>query len=1218
MKTRAPLPVAILALALFLVSSPVRSAAAPPGDAVAGNDVEAARRAFGELPLRFEANAGHMDGRVRFVARGSRSSLFLTPGEAVIALGEGAAPAALRLRFAGADPAAEMVGEGALAGTSNYFVGEPASWRTGVPGFEAVRYRGVYPGVDLVFYGNQRQLEYDLVVAPGADVRAIRLAFEGADRLEIDERGDLVLHTPAGELRQHAPAVLQVVEDERRPVAARYVLLGGGEVGFAVGPYDPSRPLVVDPVLGYSTFLGGGFSEAAWSMAVDDSGAVYVTGETGSLDFPLARPLDTTPNGVFVTKLSPSGNELVFSTYLGGSGAEVARSIAVDSGYAVYVAGDTTSPDFPTVRALDGSHNGESDAFVLKLAPAGDALEFSTFLGGSLSERGAALTVDHDGAAYVAGTTYSADFPTAAAYDATFNGEDFDAYVAKLSRNGEALVYSTFLGGTSFDEANGIDVDAAGAAYVVGYTWSADFPLVNPFDATIGASEAFVTKLSASGDALVYSSYLGGDVDGDVAAAVAVDGSGAAYVTGNTSADDFPVANAFDSTHSPGAADVFVSKVQPDGGALVYSTYLGGLSGEFGRAIDVDASGSAWVAGYTGSSLDFPVVSAFDDSYNGGEFDVFLTKFSPDGATLEKSSFLGGSSADFAFDVAVDKAGSAYLTGRTESVDFPTVNAYDSTLSEPFSDAFVAKLVSSADLSVAKTASPSPVGTGGRLTFTVTVTNLGPDAAEGVVVQEGMPAGTAFVSASCSQGVVATPLPGGGGDIACTLGTLEPSSSATVTLVVDVTAPPGATITNTATATSTASDPDPTNNSASATVAVGEACAIVCPQPIWVGSGAGNTACGAFVEYPEPATTGECGPVLCTPASGSFFGMGTTTVTCTAASGASCSFTVTVDDQTPPALACAPDQTASATSELGAIVLYQAPSVSDNCSPAGVVCSPASGSLFPVGVTTVACVAVDAAGNESTCSFTVTVTRPRGTDTVGVFLPGPSQWLLRNSNSGGAAHLTFGFGPQGAGWVPLSGDWDGDGDDTPGFYDPVGGVFYLRNVPAAGAADLAFGFGPRNSAFRPLVGDWDGDGVDSVGLYDPATSRFFLKNANGPGVADLVFVYGSPAADRQPLAGDWDGDGRDSVGLYTSTSRAFFLRNGNSAGAADYMFTFGPPNATAVVGDWDGDGRDTIGVYLPATAAWFLKNENSAGSASLTFTYGPANVTPVVGDWDGL
>jgi len=673
---------------------------------------------YGKLPLQFEANRGQTQKDVRFLSHGPGYNLYLTAGEAVLVLTkpnpdakrdvrdtqarpDAKAPlksVALRMSLVGATRDPQVSGLDELPGKANYFVGRDRSkWHTNVPTYAKVQYGNVYPGIDLVYYGNQRQLEYDFVVAPGADPKKIVLGFKGADKLEIGPEGDLVLHAGGGNIRQHRPVIYQEIDGIRRKIAGSYVRKGANRVGFQVAAYDTTRPLVIDPVLSYSTFLGGG---SGFAIAVDATGAAYVVGGTGSADFPTTPgAFDTSFNGgddVFITKLNAAGSALVYSTFLGGSSDDLPSAIAVDATGAVYVTGFTSSPsDFPTTPgAFDTSFNGGStiirpaDVFVTKLDPAGSTLVYSTFLGGSGNEFSIGIAVDAMGAAYVTGTTDSTDFPTTpGAFDTSFKG----GFVTKLNAAGSALVYSTFLGGSGCcDATSGIAVDATGAAYVTGTTFSVDFPttpgaLNTSFNA--GFTDAFVTKLDANGSALVYSTYLGGS-SSEGGSGIFVDATGAAYVTGNTSSADFPTtAGAFDRSPN-GGPDVFVTKLNATGSALVYSTYLGGKSDDFGKSISVDSAGAAYVTGST-NSTDFPTTAgAFDTSLNGGRTvtpllgggggpppppptDVFITKLDAAGSALVYSSFLGGSRFDSGSGT-VDATGSAYMTGGTSSSDFPT------------------------------------------------------------------------------------------------------------------------------------------------------------------------------------------------------------------------------------------------------------------------------------------------------------------------------------------------------------------------------------------------------------------------------------------------------------------------------------------------------------------------------------------------------------------
>ncbi len=434
-----------------------------------------------------------------------------------------------------ANPSARVSGLEPQAGRSNYFIGnDPQKWRKNVPTYARVAYEGVYPGVDLVYYGNQSgRLEYDFKVAPGADASAISLSFAGAQKMRIDgATGDLLLQVGTGELRFHQPVVYQPANDDRRAgaddsgrqlVAARYVLRGHHGVAFHLADYDRSRPLVIDPALGYSTYLGGSAADNAYGVAVDSSGSAYITGMTQSTNFPVTKGAFQTSNKgktvAFVTKLSVNGSALLYSTYLGGSGTDFAFGIAVDAAGSAYVAGTTGSSDFPiTAGAFQtkcggnvGNCKGVPDAFVTKLDATGSALSYSTYLGGSGDDRGFAMALDPNGNVYVTGRTGSTDFPsTSGAFQTTLKGAT-NVFVTALNATGSALVYSTYLGGTGNDQANAMALDSSGYAYVAGSTTSTNFPTTaGAFQTSLpGTINAFVTRVNPAGNGLQYSTYLG-------------------------------------------------------------------------------------------------------------------------------------------------------------------------------------------------------------------------------------------------------------------------------------------------------------------------------------------------------------------------------------------------------------------------------------------------------------------------------------------------------------------------------------------------------------------------------------------------------------------------------------------------------------------------------------------------------------------------------------
>jgi hypothetical protein len=693
------------------------AAIAALGDAVPAEARQRAANAHAKLPLAFVPNAGQTAERVRYHAQGAGYGLYFTDEKAVLALHKGDRGHALELRFLGANPNAEIEASDRTSGRVNYLTG--SEHHTNLPTYGRLIYRDLWPEIDMVFAGGVGELSYEFRLRPGAEVSDIRLAYAGAHDVSLDAGGALLIDTPLGTLRDAAPQSFQRIDGRRVPVDSRYAL-AGRSYGFAVGDHDRGKPLLIDPSLSYSTFLGGSDVDGTTDIAVDSAGAAYVSGLTGSTDFPTtAGAFDTTANGdsdAFVTKLDPTGSGLAYSTYLGGTSAEAGQGIAVDATGAAYVAGATTSRDFPTTAgAFDTSYNGGGfDAFVAKLNPAGTDLTYSTYLGGSSIEVGVGIAVDSAGGAYVTGSTTSTDFPTTeGAFDTSFSGRE-DAFVSKLNPAGSDLAYSTFLGGSSFDGGVGIAVDSAGAAYVTGGSHSADFPTTaGAIDTSFNgvAQDVFVTKLNPAGSGLAYSTYLGGSSI-DQGLDIAVDATRAAYVTGQTFSSDFPTtAGAIDTSFNGVEQDVFVTKLNPAGSGLAYSTYLGGPSIDLGLDIAVDSAGGAYLTGLTGST-DFPTtVGAFDISFNRGDADAFVSKLNPPGSELAYSSYLGGSSFDGGQGIAVDPAGAAYVTGGTRSADFPTTaGAIDVSLDGDV-DAFVIKITFGAPASTPRCA----VTIGGRI-----------------------------------------------------------------------------------------------------------------------------------------------------------------------------------------------------------------------------------------------------------------------------------------------------------------------------------------------------------------------------------------------------------------------------------------------------------------------------------------------------------------------
>lgn len=715
--------------------------------------LETLRQIYGQLPLNFEANQGQAPSAIRFLSRGDGYALFLTADGATLSLRHPLSPSRenlpghhltlnppqmgysrqsrhngsssswqqnlslLRLKLIGSNPQTRLMALDRLPGKSNYFTGHnPAEWHPGISTYARVNYSEVYPGVNLVFYGNQGLLEYDFRLAPGADLSPVTWEVQGLDHpllaTDIDSQGNLLVHLEGGTLRLDKPIAYEISVNpmgagggRRRLLNARYALKGGGRFGFAVSGHDPDKTLVIDPVLQYSTYLGGSLDDEAAGIAVDSNDNVYITGQTFSINFPLLDPIqsscvsctDTTPApDVFVTKLVSSGAALAYSTYLGGSATNVGTGIAVDSTGNAYVTGETDSKDFPTTSGAFQVSCASclvptplTDAFVTKLDATGN-LVYSTYLGGSKSDQGSAIAVDSAGNAYVTGTSGSTDFPTTTgAFQTVFAGGISDAFVAELNPSGTQLQYATYLGGSNLDSGYGIAVDSSGV-YVAGQTSSNNFPTANPLQADFtGVTDGFISKLNPGLSSLLYSTYLGGTSNNGINA-IAIDPSGNAYVTGSTSSTDFPtIAGAFQMVYGGGASDAFVAKVNSAGGQLIYSSFLGGSGQDIGNGIAVDPTGIANVIGQT-ASTNFPTANPFQSTY-AGNTDAFVTRFVPSGCAPLFSTYFGGHSTDIGTGIAVDSSGNAYVTGQTSSNDFPMQSPFQATTGGD-SDAFIARM----------------------------------------------------------------------------------------------------------------------------------------------------------------------------------------------------------------------------------------------------------------------------------------------------------------------------------------------------------------------------------------------------------------------------------------------------------------------------------------------------------------------------------------------
>jgi hypothetical protein len=841
-------------------SSPVleRAALSAPASLAAKSKLS-----YAHLPLMFEPNQGQTDPKVRFIARGGGYGLFLTQQEAVLSL---QAPATRRaavrqtsvvhMKLAGANEHPEVQGTDPLPGKSNYFIGnDAAKWRSNIPQYARVQYAQVYPGVDLVYYGSQGRLEYDFQVAPGSDPKTIQLSFAGSHALKIDA-GDLVLATAAGDIRLEAPRVYQFDGNARKPVTGRFALLAADRVGFDIGAYDRSKPLVIDPVLTYSTYLGGTGNEVHPSVAVDSALDMYVTGATSSTDFPVTDgstfKAGATTN-VFVAKFDPTGATLEFATYVGGTGADTSVGIAVDAATNVYLAGTTTSTNFPTSStAFQTTPNapGNPHAFVTQLDGTG-VLKYSTYLSGGKTDTATGMTLDNKGFVYVIGITDSTDFPlapVAGTFQSTLQGTNafFISKVAPTSTGANSLNFSTYFGGgfptTGTVRGGAIAVDnnanvsniyfTGGTTYLfTGQNSQTDFPIRNAFQPCLGTvptsppqttcptdvtlPDAFVAKLNpgtTTGAQLLYCTYLGG-TGTDFGLGIGLDASGNAYVTGSTNSTAFPVVST--TIKGPqqslgGGTDAFVAKINnPATGTgttnvqFTYFTYIGGSADDVGNAIAVDNVQGAKVAGTTKSS-NLPVTNAFQGSLKGPQ-DAFVARLDTLGAVSSTSqyiSYLGGSGSETGTGIAIDSDSNTYITGETTSpTDFPTANPYQGAL-KGAQDAFVTKLGPSLSFDVTANSPPSnSVNAGNQIAFNYQIKNTG-DTTSNVSFTDNLSGGNGsapvtFVSASVSGGSCsATPTDN---KVLCNLGTIKGGDTATVT--VNLTPTGGGTVGNSGTVT---------------------------------------------------------------------------------------------------------------------------------------------------------------------------------------------------------------------------------------------------------------------------------------------------------------------------------------------------------------------------------------------------------------------------------
>ncbi len=1264
------------------------------------------------LPMAFEPNVGQVDPRAKFVARGGGYTVFLGESGVVLSLatrraagpaGTGAKrgsvetrQASLALGFEGGSAQTRLVASDPLSHKSNYFRGNnPKSWHTDIPTYGSVRYEEVYPGVDVVFRGTQGQLSYTFDLAPGADASAIRFKIDGADELRTAENGDLVVRIGDRELTQRAPEVRQRSASGEERVAGRYVV-SGGVVGVRVASAVTSgKALSVSPTLVFATFLGGDVGVRAGDdtgndVAVDSAGNVYVVGSSLATDLPTTSgAAQIVPGGdgdAFVAKLNPQGTGLVYSTFLGGKGLDEANSVAVGADGSVFVGGRTLAIDFPaTPGAARTANVGATDGFVAKLNPQGTGLVYATYLGGASYDHVNAIALDPSGNAYATGQQLAGGFPTTPGAFDTTESEGGGTFVTKINAAGTGFVYSTLLEGAGYTVGNAIAVSPNGVAYVTGSTEGAFPTTPGAFDATPnGASDAFVTKVNAAGSALVYSTLVGGGGI-DVAEAIALTQGGAVVITGRTdtqgSATPFPTTTgALDRT--PGFSnDVFVAKINPAGSALSFSTFVAGDGYDVATDLAVDASGAIYVVGTTGyvdpGFAPFPTTpGAFLSEPRDGSVDAFVIKLDGAGASLLYSTLVGGSFDDTATGIAVDGAGSAFLTGSATYYNsgdgrqpFPTTaGAFDATYNGG-TDTFVTKLNSTG---TALTFSTYVAGAFGQSNYDI-AWGVATDATGSVYV-----AGwTGSQNFPTTPGAYDTHFDGGNSDVFVTKLAPNGTSLAYSTVIgghdqgqtfndypgdyatgLAVDAAGSAYVVGSTSAfdfptTSGAFDQSPNGHAAFLTKLAPAGNALVYSTVLddanangvavdaagaayvtGVGYGAFPTTSGAYQTEPN--------------------GVNNAFVTKVAPSGSALAYSSYVGgDSYAEARSIAVD--ASGAAYITGVV-YDAMSIpfpttsgafdtTDHAVGDGFVTK-----LTPDGSTLAYSTMLGGDGNDDLYDIAV---GPDGTAYVtgwtdslgagiGVVFP-TTPGAFQESSSGGLDAFVTRLNAAGSGLIysTLLGGSSADLGRAIAL-DAAGAAYVVGDTQDT---ELTTPFPTTPNAYDRTVAWRDVfvsklNPLGSVLEYSTLIGGSYIEFAGGIAIdaQDGVYVTGTTASFDFPATGGVQGRlrgnydsfvakfriparGADTPGIYVASSGAWFLRNANAGGSADVAFTFGAAGGGLVplVGDWDGDGDDTPGLYVPATGAFFLRNSNSAGNADVVFTFGAGGggLVPLSGDWNG-
>jgi photosystem II stability/assembly factor-like uncharacterized protein len=1203
--------------------------------------------AYGKLPLSFEPNHDASNPEIRFLSRGSGYNLALTPTEAILkmrrnspaAKSQGAVPEAmLRMKLVGAKSNARINGIEPLAGKSNYMVGKDKSkWRTNVPQFAGVRYSKIYDGIDLVYYGNQRQLEFDFEVAPGADPSKIQLGFEGIISLRIDPRGELALSIPGGELRQHKPCVYQIIAGVRKEISGSYSIQGQNRVAFNLGSYDKTAPLIIDPVMSYATYLGGPGADYGLAIAVDASGNAYVTGKTSPGGFP------TTPGAyqpdypgydqIFMAKLNATGSALIYATYVGGaSSASYVTGIDIDAAGNAYITGDTYASDFPTTDgAIQTSLKGTHDAFILKMNSNGSDLAYSTYIGGSSDyDYARGIAVDSDGNAAIIGYTSSTDFPVVNAYQA-INYGSVDIFVSKLNSAGTGLIFSTFLGRSSSDYGYSIATDSSDNFYITGHAGSG-FPKTPGGISTTITDGAFVTKLDPAG-MVVFSTLLGAQGYG---MAIAIDPAGSSYVTGYTFGSDSATGNAYQKTLS-GFQDAFVAKLNPQGNSLIYFTFLGGSKSETGQSIAIDKFGAVSVTGST-YSPDFPTANAIQPSF-GSISGVYRSTDDGSNWILANS----GLPSEDARILIVDPENSSVLYASVDTGIYKSSNggtSWTPTATGPanvtalainpnntamiyagcrsgiylstdsgtswalrnngLSDHYVESLAlwhANPDILYA--------GTPGGIYKTTDGGNNWANASKGMSLYDGPVASIAIhptdsniVFAALRYGRIYKSTDGGGNWITADSGLYNsyvPYSSA---LVFDP-ANPDTLYFSPSSILYKTTDSGNSWNSLQPYLSYQSFIGIsgTIPTSLYLGDAIGIRRSvdggGSWTLLPKAGMTSVSLSALGISASdpatlyAGFLVPADAFITRLDSSGSFLQFSTF----------------------LGGTLSDGAPGVTTD----------RAGNTYVAGATSTSSFPATPGAYQSTPNdydaFVIKIARTSktpadfeadGKNNIAVWRPGTGVWYsLSSATPGSYSAMQWGM----SGDQPIAGDYDADGKTDYAVWRPDSGIWFTLSSSVPGTyVGTQWGL----SGDKPVSIDYDGDGETDIAVYRPSSGTWYILPSGSPG-AYVSLQWGTMG--DIPAPADYDGDGKTDIAVWRPGNGAWYVLSSASPGT--YTGTqWGASSDIPVPGDYDGDSKTDIAVWRPGTGIWYTLPSATPGSYT-GIQWGASEDMPVSGDYDG-